>query len=108
MAAASSAEISRDWRFVALTGCACFPASLALFYFAVPLGSWIAAIPELWVAACCAALTTVLAMLVASFGVILRMQADNTRIGGAINNMSHGLCMFDGHERLVICNSRYT
>ena len=25
----------------------------------------------------------------------------------AINNMSQGLCMFDGNERLVICNQRY-
>ena len=26
---------------------------------------------------------------------------------GAINNMSQGLCMFDGNERLVVCNRRY-
>jgi PAS domain-containing protein len=25
----------------------------------------------------------------------------------AINNMSQGLCMFDGNERLVVCNQRY-
>ena len=46
-------------------------------------------------------------MLVAAFGIIRRMRADNSRMGVAINNMSQGLCMFDGHERLVICNSRY-
>ena len=107
MAAASSSEIARDWRFVALIGCACFPASLALFYFAVPLGAWIAATPESWLAAFGAALTTALAMVVAGLGIIRRMQTDNSRMGVAINNMSHGLCMFDGHERLVICNSRY-
>jgi methyl-accepting chemotaxis protein len=107
MAAAASSEIAHDWRFVALTGCACFPASLALFYFAVPVGTWIAAVPELWVAAFCAALTTALAMVIAGLGIIRRMQIDNTRMGVAINNMSHGLCMFDRHERLVICNSPY-
>ena len=31
-------------------------------------------------------------------------QVDNERMRVAINNMSQGLCMFDGNERLVICN----
>ena len=65
MAAASSPEIARDWRFVALIGCACFPASLALFYYAVPLGAWIAATSESWLAAFGAGLATALAMLFA-------------------------------------------
>jgi methyl-accepting chemotaxis protein len=107
MAAASSSEIARDWRFVALIGCACFPASLALFYYAVPIGAWIAATSESWLAAFGAALATALAMLFAGLRIIRRMRADNSRMAVAINNMSQGLCMFDGHERLVICNSRY-
>jgi methyl-accepting chemotaxis protein len=31
----------------------------------------------------------------------------NARMNTALNNMSHGLCMFDGSERLVIKNRRY-
>ena len=107
MAAASAAEISRDWRLVALTGCACFPASFALFHYGVPLGAWTAATPEPLVSAVGAGLTTLLAMLAAAIGVTRRMQIDNRRMRVAINNMSQGLCMFDRDERLVVCNRRY-
>ena len=37
--------------------------------------------------------------------VLSRMlRTDNLRMRVAINNMSQGLCMFDGNERLVVCN----
>ena len=35
------------------------------------------------------------------------LRIDNQRMRVAINNMSQGLCMFDGNERLVVCNQRY-
>src|SRR4051794_34381271 len=35
----------------------------------------------------------------------LRRQSRRMRI--ALDNMSQGLCMFDGSERLVVCNQRY-
>ena len=107
MAAASAAIFSRDWRFVALIGCVCFPASFALYHYAVPLGAWVAAAPELLVSAFGAGLTTLLAMLAAAIGITRRMQVDNRRMRVAINNMSQGLCMFDRNERLVVCNRRY-
>ena len=106
MAAASVSEMSRDWRFVALIGVACFPASSAVFYYAAPVDSWFAA-SKLMASFFCAGLTSVLAMLTAGVAVTRRMQANNTRIGVAINNMSQGLCMFDRNERLVVCNRRY-
>ena len=31
----------------------------------------------------------------------------NRRIDVALNNMTHGLCMFDAEHRLIVCNSRY-
>jgi methyl-accepting chemotaxis protein len=105
--ASTAAEISRDWRFVTLIGCACFPASFALFHYAVPLGAWVAAAPELLVATFFAGLTTVLAMLFTGIVVTRRMQVDNSRLRVAVNNMSQGLCMFDRNERLVVCNRRY-
>jgi methyl-accepting chemotaxis protein len=107
MAAAAAPEITRDWRFVALTGCASFPASFALLHYTVPLGAWIGTAPELLLSALGAGLLSALAMLGAGIAVIRRMQVDNTRMGIAINNMSQGLCMFDRNERLVICNQRY-
>ena len=107
MAADSAAKFSHDWRSVALIGCVCFPASLALYHYVVPLGAWVAAAPELPVSAFGAGLTTLLAMLAAAIGTTQRMHVDNRRMRVAINNMSQGLCMFDRNERLVVCNRRY-
>jgi methyl-accepting chemotaxis protein len=105
--ASSAPENSRDWRFVALIGCACFPASFALFHFFVPLSTWVVSAPELTVSAFFAGLTTVLAMLIAGIVLTRRMQVYNLRMHVALNNMSQGLCMFDRNERLVVCNQRY-
>jgi diguanylate cyclase (GGDEF)-like protein/PAS domain S-box-containing protein len=35
------------------------------------------------------------------------LQAQNLRFDAAIENMPHGLCMFDRNERLIVCNGRY-
>ncbi len=35
------------------------------------------------------------------------LQRANDQIDVALDNMSQGLCMFDGGGRLVICNERY-
>ena len=35
------------------------------------------------------------------------LKAANGKLDAAINNMSQGLCMFDGAERLQLCNDRY-
>ena len=35
------------------------------------------------------------------------LTAQNARFDTAINNMSQGLCLFDGEQRLVVCNERY-
>jgi hypothetical protein len=35
------------------------------------------------------------------------LQTQNLRFDAALNNMSHGLCMFDASGRLVVCNERY-
>jgi methyl-accepting chemotaxis protein len=37
----------------------------------------------------------------------LQYQTQNARFTAALNNMSHGLCIFDGNRRLVICNDTY-
>jgi PAS domain-containing protein len=35
------------------------------------------------------------------------MALQNMRFTAAVNNMSQGLCMYDGDERLIICNAVY-
>ena len=37
----------------------------------------------------------------------LELQSANVHIDAALNNMSQGLCMFDGNGQLVLCNDRY-
>jgi methyl-accepting chemotaxis protein len=37
----------------------------------------------------------------------LSLEQTNVRFNTALENMTHGLCMFDGNKRLVICNDRY-
>jgi len=35
------------------------------------------------------------------------LRAQNERFEAAVENMSHGLCMFDADERMIICNRNY-
>ena len=35
------------------------------------------------------------------------LQAQNLRFDAALENMPHGLCMFDRNRRLIVCNERY-
>ena len=35
------------------------------------------------------------------------LREQNERFSAAVENMSHGLCMFDADERMIICNGNY-
>ena len=35
------------------------------------------------------------------------LEAQNVRFEAALENMAHGLCFFDGAQRLIVCNRRY-
>lgn len=35
------------------------------------------------------------------------LNEQNERFNAALEGMSHGLCMFDGEQRLIVCNGRY-
>ncbi len=37
----------------------------------------------------------------------VQLEQVNTQLDLALNNMAHGLCMFDAKRRLIICNGRY-
>ncbi len=46
-------------------------------------------------------------LAVAAARVLRRRRERNAHLVAALNNMSEGLCMFDGGMRLVLCNERY-
>ncbi len=53
-------------------------------------------------------LTTLeLMTMLASIRRQLSLEQTNLRFNTALENMTHGLCMFDAAKRLVICNDRY-
>lgn len=52
-------------------------------------------------------LPAMLAMAVVGLILTRRLWRHNRRIRVALNNMVQGLCMFDRHERLMVCNQRY-
>ena len=53
------------------------------------------------------AVMAVLGMSVVILMMDRRLRAQNARTLTALNNMPHGLCMFDSKKRLVICNNGY-
>ena len=103
----SAHAAARDWRTVVLTGSASFAVSFAFFHFVLPIGAWVASAPESVVSFFFAALVALTAMSITTALLARKLRADNQRMRVAINNMSQGLCMFDGNERLVVCNQRY-
>jgi methyl-accepting chemotaxis protein len=103
----SAQAAARDWRRVALTGSAAFAASYSLLHFVLPVGRWVSVAPEPTVSLSLAALIAVLAMATTAALLAWTLRIQNLRMRVAINNMSQALCMFDGNERLVVCNQRY-
>ena len=98
---------ARDWRLVILAGGASFAVSYALFHYAFPVSRWVATAPAPLASLVLSVIIAFLAMAL-TLAVLSRMlRTDNQRMRVAINNMSQGLCMFDGNERLVVCNQRY-
>jgi len=98
---------SQDWRLVAPIGVAVFASACALFHFVLPVTAWAAAMPPLAASVLAAAFSALLAMALTAAGSARRVAVNNARIRVALDNMSQGLCMFDGNERLVVCNRPY-
>jgi methyl-accepting chemotaxis protein len=97
----------RDWRLIAVAGAASFSVSHALLYYVIPVGSWVATVPAAVTSLFLSAIIAFLAMALTLVTLSHMLRMDNRRMRVAINNMSQGLCMFDGSERLVVCNQRY-
>jgi len=103
----SAHATARDWRMVMLTGVVSFAVNFALLHFVLPASAWVASGPDLMVSLFFAALIAMLVMAITTAVLARELRVDNRRMRVAINNMSQGLCMFDGNERLVVCNQRY-
>jgi len=103
----SAQAAARGWRMIILTGSIAFAVSYSLFHFVLPVGTWVSVAPEPTISFSLAALVAMLAMTTTAAFLARKLRLDNLRMRVAINNMSQGLCMFDGNERLVVCNQRY-
>jgi methyl-accepting chemotaxis protein len=73
-----------------------FAVSFALVNYAAPAAAWADVV-----------ISAALAVVLAAAVMVERLRIHNRRMRVALDNMSQGLCMFDGHERLVVCNQRY-
>ncbi len=89
-------RVWRDYVMVALSGLLCLVGGVL----AIPL-VWHNVSPML--AAPFALGAMALTMLMRTQGMRVR----NMRLRVALDNISQGLCMFDKHERMVVCNRRY-
>jgi methyl-accepting chemotaxis protein len=98
---------AQDWRLVAPIGLAVFAVSFASLYYATPVSAWADSLPPLAGSLTAAAASALLAMAIALAMSARRLKLNNARMHIALNNMSQGLCMFDGDERLVVCNEPY-
>ncbi|HEX3709656.1 MAG TPA: EAL domain-containing protein [Pseudolabrys sp.] len=96
-----------DWRMIAIAGVLGFAATLVTME---AIASYSRALTSLSIG-----LATLAGSLFGMF-IVGAMSAwrvrralseQNMRLDGALNNMSQGLCMFDGHNRLVVWNERY-
>jgi hypothetical protein len=99
----SAQATARDWRTVMSAGFISFAASLALFHFVLPVARWGIFAAELMASLFFSALIAMLTMAILASVLARKLHLDNLRMRVAINNMSQGLCMFDGNERLVVC-----
>ena len=103
------AKASRNWGLVAMAGAAGFAAGVSV-YLVCGSGWLVAALTE----ASAPVAGTIMGLpfglgAAALAGVLANSRRRNqTRLfRAALNNMTQGLCMFDGAARLVLCNERY-
>src|SRR5580704_1174387 len=102
-------KASRSWPLVVLAGALGFVAGFLAFLIYGP--DWIVGV----LASDSAAVAgTVMALPFALGGAAIaglfatnRRRAQSRLLRAALNNMTQGLCMFDGTARLVLCNDRY-
>jgi len=109
LAAPNLPKLSRNWPLVAIAGAAGFALGIALFVLcgaswivamltqtSTPVGALVIGLPFGFGAAA-----------IAGLFVNSRRRKQTRLFRAALNNMTQGLCMFDGAARLVLCNRVY-
>jgi methyl-accepting chemotaxis protein len=103
------AKASRNWGLVATAGAAGFAAGVGV-YLVSGSGWLVAALTEDSAPVAGMIMGLPFALGAAALAGVLanRRRRNQTRLfRAALNNMTQGLCMFDGAARLVLCNERY-
>ncbi len=105
----SLAKASRNWKLIVITGAAGFAVGILLYLITGP-GWLVAALTQTSAPVAAAIMATPFALGAAALAgvfVIDRRRGQARLLRAALNNMTQGLCMFDGAARLVLCNDRY-
>ena len=107
--AVNLSKFSRRIDFVALTGGVGFAAGVSSFVLFGPqwLVRALSAEPAPVAAAIMGLIFALAAAMLAAVSVIVRVRAKYRLVRSALNNMTQGLCMFDGAARLILANERY-
>src|SRR5579871_4806745 len=103
------AKASRNWLLIVAAGVAGFAFGV-IGYLSFGPGWFVSLLTEATapVAAAVMALPIALgAAAAAGLFVNANRRAQTRQLRAALNNMTQGLCMFDGAGRLVLCNERY-
>jgi methyl-accepting chemotaxis protein len=104
-----SSALRRDWRTAMLAIAACAGIAVLLVGLTNParvlalIAGATPAVAVLAVSALAAMTILGVAALIALIGTMRR----NLRVSAALDNMTQGLCMFDGSARLILCNEPY-
>ena len=97
----------RRWRRIACAGAAGFAVTFVALEAISSSSSPLAHMSTALVAVAGAILGIALAGSLSLLAIIKRLRAENIRGDLALNNMLHGLCMFDSRGRLVVWNAQY-
>jgi methyl-accepting chemotaxis protein len=104
-----SSILRRDWRAAMLAIAACSGVAVLLFGLIDPARviAWVTAAPPAIAALAISGIAALLLFAIAALLALVRTVRHNRRISAALDNMTQGLCMFDGAARLILCNERY-
>ena len=104
-----STAFQREWRTLYLVALVALGCTIVLFGVIEPASvvSWLTQAPPSTQATILSGAVALLAVGVAGLFLLIGVVRQKARVASALDNMTQGLCMFDGATRLIICNERY-
>ena len=104
-----SSAFRREWRLAVLAIAACAGIALLLLGLIDParVMAWVTGAPPATAALAISALAAMLMFSIAALLALVGTLRRNLRVSAALDNMTQGLCMFDGSARLILCNEPY-